>query len=226
MEQVLEIGLHAGAFLLGVEEADGIEPADEAIEKSVDLAPSAMRPAFDALFLGQLRQGPATPFIGHQEHALREVERAEGRVDRNRDYRAGAHDVGAFEPCAFGAEEHADALADGDHLAGFFHRAFGGEHALGHRPVTGGGGVDHREVGAGGSGGLVDAEPVDHRGGSAARSRLGARIGRAVDRGLTRRRRSRPKFHRAGRGADVLADLRPDENEDRLRGPPVASRLP
>ena len=47
------------------------------------------------------------PFIGDDHHGLRQIERGEGRIDRQRDDAVGERDLVVFEPVALAAEQDA-----------------------------------------------------------------------------------------------------------------------
>ena len=207
---------HARPLLRREEEADVVEPLDEVLEEAVDLDPGRALSRRHAVVGRRRAAGGAAPLVGEEQHRLREVERAVGRVHRHRDHGVGAHHVGGLEPGALGAEEDADLLAGGDHRAGLAHRLLGGHHQLGHRPVAGGGGEDVGEVGAGLGGGGGDGGAVEDPAGTA-RHRLGARVRPAVARCYEAHPVEAEVPHRPSRGADVLAHLRRHQHEGRLR---------
>ena len=54
------------------------------------------------------------PFVGDDHHRLRQIERGEGRIDRQGDDAIGERDLVVLEPVALAAEHDGDGLAGGD----------------------------------------------------------------------------------------------------------------
>ena len=54
------------------------------------------------------------PFVADDHHRLRQIERGEGRIDRQRDDAVGERDLVVFQPVALAAEHERDVLAGGD----------------------------------------------------------------------------------------------------------------
>ena len=54
------------------------------------------------------------PFVGDDHHRLGEIERGEGRIDRQGDDPVGERDLVVFQPDALAAEQDADGLARRD----------------------------------------------------------------------------------------------------------------
>ena len=144
------------------------------------------------------------PFIGDDQHRLREIERGEGRIDRQRDDAVGQRDLVVLEPVALAPEHHADRLAGRDlrrHQRGRRLRRY---HRLGLvvRPRRGG---EHE--GAVGDRGLERVEQlglVEHAVGAGGRDPGACGFGQP-SRGLTRRSRDRPKFAMARAAAPIFS---------------------
>ena len=158
----------------------------------------------------------AHPFIGHQKHTLREVERGEFRVHRNRDDGIGLRDILILKPGPLWAEKHRNPLARRDLFRGQPHRRFGAVDRLGQVAAARGGG----------KGEIAIAERARQ---IVAMLRLIQQPPRA--RGHGHGRLTRPAVtrsddphvikakvpHRARRGADVLAHLWADKHDGRDR---------
>ena len=157
------------------------------------------------------------PFIGDDHHRLRQIERGEGRIDRQGENAVGKRDFVVFQPVALAAEDDGDVFAGGD--------------ARRHQR-RGLGGADDRLgliVGARGRGERRRCSRRSLRAGCrkarrASRMRSApAAIMRALSfgqdcRGATRRSRDRPKFAMARAAAPIFsAKLRLDQHDDRRR---------
>ncbi len=164
------------------------------------------------------------PLVGDQQHRLGEVEREEGRVDRDAEHGIGQHELVVGEPGALGAEQEARAQAGGERRARLLRRGARADHGLGELARARGRGVEAVEVGRGVLDALEQRQAVEHlvgaRGGG---QRLGVRP--AALRPHEAQLEQAEVEHRARRGADVLAELRAHQDHDRRlwRGPPVAA---
>ena len=144
------------------------------------------------------------PFVGDDHHGLRQIERGEGRIDRQRDDAVGERHLVVLEPVALAAEHEGDGFAGGD-----ARRHLGGR--LGRRRSTGLAWSWARAVVA--STKLQSAMAASSVSKSTAPSRMRsapAAIMRALSfgqpcRGLTRRSRDRPKFAMARAAAPIFS---------------------
>ena len=156
------------------------------------------------------------PLVADDQHRLRQVERGEGRIDRQRDDTVGERDFVVLEPVALAPEHHADALAGRDLRRHQLRRLLRRHHRLGLvvRPRRGGeheGQVGDRGLDGVEQFGLVE-DPVGAGGGHP-----GARIGPAVARLDQTQPRQAEIRHGPRRRADVVAELRLDQDHHRRR---------
>ena len=157
------------------------------------------------------------PFVADDQHRLREIERGEGRIDRQRDDRVGEPDLVVLEPPALAPEQQRDVLAGRDarrHL-----RAA----ASGARPRAS---PDRARAPSSRARTCNRRSPPPRVSNSFAASSTrsapeAARRARGFgqpSRGLTSRSSRQAEIrHRARGRADVLAELRLDQNHDRRR---------
>ena len=152
------------------------------------------------------------PFIGTQDHGLREIQRAEFGIDRHGEDCAGKRDVLGFETRTFRAkQDRAASLRTGDLAARFLGR----DDRLGDAALAHGGSVDMRAIGHGFGRTGIDLRPVEDDVGSG-RGGAGGGIGPSVAR-FDQTHFSKAEIeHGARRLADVLAQLRAHQHDDRL----------
>ena len=95
-------------------------------------------------FLGRLYQGfMLGPFVGTQDHRLREVERPELRIDRHRQDSTRERYILGFQPGPLWSEQDCTAaLRDGNFLTGLLGR----DDRFRNAPFAKGGGVDMRAI--------------------------------------------------------------------------------
>ena len=211
---VAQIDLHGRALVRRAEELDPLQFAFERREEGEQLLLRRRR-GFFRHGEGQLaRRAQFEPFVGDDHHGLRQIERSEGRIDRQRENSVGKRDLVVLEPVALAAEHDGDGLAGidaGRHRHGRFGRADDGL-----RLVVGarGRGEDERAVADRILEGLVERRAVENGVGA---DRHDARLG--IGPGLPRRDEAQPRQaeirHRARRRADILAELRLDQDDDR-----------
>jgi hypothetical protein len=154
------------------------------------------------------------PFVGHDRHRLRQIERGEGRIDRQRYDLVGERDLLVFEAGALAPEQDADALARRDARRRDLRRRGRIDHGLGLVVYASGGGEDQRAVGDSRLDAVEELRLFEDAVG--ARGHLaGLRVGP----GLARPDQSKPPQPEIGHGArrrpDVLAELRLDQDHDR-----------
>ena len=160
------------------------------------------------------------PFITHDHHRLRQIERGEGRVDRQRHDRVGESDLVIFKAVALTAEQQRNLFAPGNAWTRELRGLVSGDHRLG-LVVRPGGCRDHEmAIGDGFGEGFVNACGLQHPVGAGRHHcRLPARPAAArIDQTQLRQTEIR---HRAGGRPDILAELRLHQNDDRcwLRHP-------
>ena len=156
------------------------------------------------------------PLVGDDQHRLRQIERGEGRIDRQRDDAVGERDLVVLEPVALAPEHHADGLAGRDLRRHQLRRLLRRHHRLGLvvRPRRGGeheGQVGDRRLDA-----CRTARPRRARG-----RRRRPRPRRAVGPAVARLDQPQPRQaeirHGARRRADIVAELRLDQDHHRRR---------
>ena len=156
------------------------------------------------------------PFVAHDHHRLRQIERSEGRVDRQRHDRIGETDLVVFQAVALAPEHQRDlltrrnarrrkprGLVRAEYRLGLVMRARGrGDHEMAIGDRLGEGGVNacglQHPVGAGRHDRRLPARPAAAR----------------IDETQFRQAEIR---HRARGRPDILAELRLDQNHHRRR---------
>ena len=157
------------------------------------------------------------PLVGDHQHRLRQVERREGGIDRQRDDAVGERDLGVLQAVALAPEQHADRLAGGDarrHQRGRPPRV----------PITGFAWSCARAVVAStkvqsaiACSTVVEQPRLVEDAVGAGGRHPGARVGPAVARLDQAQPRQAEIRHGARGGADVVAQLRLDQDDDRAR---------
>ena len=154
------------------------------------------------------------PFVGEEDHGLGEVERPERGVDGDRDDRIGKRHVLGFEPGSLRSEQDRAALFGPGNPVRHFLRPQHGHDEVAPPDRRG---KDLVAVGDGGLDRVVQLRAFENDVG-AARGRAGLGIGPAVARG-NQPHLGQPEIeHGARRFADVLAELRPNEDDDGFGG--------
>ena len=160
--------------------------------------------------------GELEPFIGDDHHGLPEIERGEGRIDRQGDDAVGERDLVVLQADALAAEQDADGLAGRDPRRREPRRLAGVDHRLGLvvRPRRG---RQHQRA----VGDRLLQRVVEHRlvedAVGARRHLARLRIGPFLPR-LDQPQPAQPEIrHGARRRADVLAHLRLDQDHHRPR---------
>src|SRR5499427_5192571 len=215
-ENVAQIDQHGCALVERAEIFDLIELAFEVGEERLQL-----------LFAGRfrlLRHGEGKraarrelePLVGHDRDRLGEIERGKGRVDGKGDDAVGERHLVIFEAVALASEQHGDALA-----GGHVRRQQGGRSVRcdhGFRLVMGA----RRRREDEGAIGDRRLQRVEQRrrfenavgtGGRAVRVNIGPAVARVDEAQL---REAEIRHHARGR-ADVFAELRLDQDDDRPR---------
>src|SRR3984893_10920448 len=82
LEEVAQIADHAGALVLGTQEAAAVELLLEMAEEAHELLLGGRLGMAGDELLGRRVVARGEPLVAHQQHRLRQVERGEGRVER------------------------------------------------------------------------------------------------------------------------------------------------
>ena len=212
-EQVADVAHHAGALWLVAQESAGVELALEMAEEVLDLAVRRRpRAPLGQRLRGRIAAGRLEPLVADQQHRLGEVERGVGGVDRHRHDGVGERHVVVVEAGALAPEQHARGLARGPPAAHVGRRLARLDDGLEHVARPRGGGEHVVQVGDRLGGGVEQPDGVEHRG----RPGRGAHrldVGPAVARPHQPEVGETEVEHRARRGADVLAELRPHQDD-------------
>ncbi|MEH2475941.1 hypothetical protein V1284_007385 [Nitrobacteraceae bacterium AZCC 2299] len=201
-------------FSAGRRKLDLVEFANQVVEERLHLV---LRGALGAL---RHREGQSVlgrqlePLVADQQHRLGEVQRGEAGIDREGDDAIGQRHLFVEQAVALAAEQDGDGAAGGDLPGNFLRGGFRRDHRLGLVMGTGGGGEQQRTVGHC----LLDGveqfdlvEDVIGTGGGAAGMDVGPAVARIDD-----AQPGQPEITHGARGhADVLAELRLDQNDDR-----------
>ena len=179
----------------------------------------------DLLLAGRLRllrhgerkraaAGMLEPFVGHERDRLRQVERGKGRIDWKRDDTIGKCDLMVLEAVALASEQHRNMLAC-IHVRGEKGRGLiRPEHRLGLIVSARGGRQHEGAVRYRCFEAVEQASLVEHAigaGSGAARMNIGPAVAR-----IDQPQSSETEIgHGAGRGTDILAELRLDQHHDR-----------
>ena len=154
------------------------------------------------------------PLVGHDHHGLRQVERSEGRIDRQGDDAVGQRHLVVLEPIALAAEQDRDGFACRNARRHQRRRLRRADDRLGLVMGARGGGENERTVGNGAFERVVKRSAIEDAVGA---GRHHARL--VVRPGLPRPHQPQPRQaeirHGAGHGADILAKLRLDQDHDR-----------
>jgi len=154
----------------------------------------------------------AQPFPADDQHGLREVERGEVGVDRERHHRVGERDFVVLQPRALGAEQETDALACGNRVARGGDRVLRTQDGLHHVAVARTRGVDARKVANGGFERIEHARLFEHAVGARTCPRR-ARVGKIAARFDQAKVEKAAIEHGTRRRADVLGQLRAHQND-------------
>ena len=212
-KNVAQIDQHGLALLDRPQEFDPVEFAYEIFEERVDLVLRGALGAFRHREWQRARGRELEPFIAHQQHRLRQIERGKTRVDRKGDDAVGERDLVVLQPGALPAEHDAGSSAASDMGGHFPRRALRRHHGFGLVMRAGGGGKQQIEVGHRRRNRIEQlgaVEDVIGAGGGA----LGGDVGPAVARLDDPQARECKIAHGARRHADVLAELRLDQNHN------------
>ena len=152
--------------------------------------------------------------IAHQQHRLRQVQRGKTRIDRKGDDPVGERDLLVLQAVALPAEQDTGPAAGpdmGDDLGGGL---LGADHRLGLVVGAGRGGEQQRQVGDRLLDGIEQLRPLQNLVG-AGRRPLRGDVRPAVARVDNSQARQREIAHGARGHADILAELRLDEDHNR-----------
>ena len=114
MKDVAQVDLHDAALLRRAEELDLLQFALEIGEERLDLLLGRRRRTPRRLGARAAGAGALEPFVGDDHHRLRQIERGEGRIDRQRDDAVGHADLVVLQPVALAAEHQRHRLAGGN----------------------------------------------------------------------------------------------------------------
>ena len=213
-EDVAQIDQHRGALVQRSKIFDGIELALEICEEGLHLF-LAGRLRFPRHGEGKHAAGcKLEPFVGDQRDRLGQVERCKRRIDRKRDDAVGQRDLVVLEAIALAPEKHGHVLARGHVRRQEGGRLVRAEHGL--RLVVGARrrGQNDGAVGDGRRQIVEQRGVVENAVGARGRA-LRVNIGPAVARLDEPQPPESEIRHDAGRRADVLAELRLDQDDDR-----------
>ena len=164
--------------------------------------------------LGRSLGGGGEPFVADQQHRLSEVQGQKARVERHRQHRVGQGQIVVQEAGTLRPEQDAAGFVRGDAGAHFARRLARRHLAPDHAAVARGGGIDMDEIGDRRRDRRVEPGLVEHRVGAARRGNRP--LGRpAVARPHQPQIVERAVHHRPRRGADILAELRLDQDDRR-----------
>ena len=152
------------------------------------------------------------PFVTHQQHGLRQIERGEARIDGIGDDAVGQRHLLVEQAGALAAEQDADMAAGRDLRGRLSGRRFRRHHGLGLIVGARGGREQQRAVGDRRFNGLEQFDPVEDMIGArgcALRRDIGPAVARVDDAQPCQAEIA----HGARRHADVLAELRLDQND-------------
>ena len=124
------------------------------------------------------------PFIAHQQHRLREVERGKAGIDRKGDDAVGERDLLVLQAVALAAEQDADLAAAGDAGHDLARGGLRRHHRLGLIVGARGGGKQQRAVGDRLLDGVEQLDPIQDMvgaGGGALRADIGPAVARIDD---------------------------------------------
>ena len=153
------------------------------------------------------------PFIADQQHRLRQIERGEAGIDREGDDAVGERDLLVLQAIALAAEQYADLAAIAAPARDLARGGFRGDHGLGLIMRPRGGRKQQRAVGDRLLDGIEQLDLVQDVVGAGGRA-PGLNVRPAVARIDDSQARQPEIAHRARRHADVLAELRLDQNHD------------
>ena len=158
--------------------------------------------------------GGGEPFVADDHHRLGQVQRRKAGVERHRQHRVGQGQIVVQQPGALRPEQDAAGLVGGDIAAHLARRLARRHLAPDHAAVARGRGIDMDEIGDRRRDRRVEPRLVEHRVGAA---RRGDRPRRrpAVARPHQPQIVERAVHHRPRRGADILAELRLDQDDRR-----------
>ena len=156
---------------------------------------------------------PLEPFIADQQHGLGEVERGKARIDREGDDAVGEPDLLVGQPPALPAEQDAGLAPGRDVLRYLSRGGFRPDHRLGLVMGARGGGKQQVEIGDRLADRVEQFDLLQDMVG-AGRRPLGGDVGPAVA-GVDDPQGAERKIAHGARGhADVLAELRLDQDHD------------
>ncbi len=216
-EDVAQVDQHGRALVERAEIFDLVERALEIAEEGVDLLLGRrlrlLRHRKRKLAVGRELE----PFVGRERHRLREIERGEGGVDRKGDDAVGERDLVVLQAIALAPEQDRDILARRDMRRQERRCLVGAEHGLGLVVGARGRRQHHGAVGDRVGDGLEQCDLIEDAVGPRRRA-VGLDVRPAVAR-LHQPQPPQPEIgHAAGGRADVLPELRLDQDDDRAGG--------
>ena len=153
------------------------------------------------------------PFVADQQHRLRQIQRRESGIDRKGDDAIGQRDLLVLQAVTLAPEEDADSASACDLRGHFLRGGFGRDDRLGLIVRARGGREQQRAVGHRRLHGVEQLRGVED-GVGAGRGAARMHVGPAVARVDDAQPRQAEIAHRPRRHADVLAELRLDQNHD------------
>ena len=208
-------------FSARAQEFDPVELAHQIVEEGLHLVLRGGLGAFGHRKRQRARGRKLEPFIADQEHRLRQIERGKARIDRKGDDAVGERHLLVLQAVALAAEQDADRAAALDFAGHLLRGGFRRHHRLGLVVGAGGGREQQRAIGDRLLHRVEQFDPVQDMVGAGGRP-LRADVRPAVARVDDAQPRQREIAHRARGHADVLAELRLDQDDD---GPGRAQSL-
>ena len=203
-EDVAQVDGHGVALFVRAEKLDLLQLAleiGEEGEQAAASAPAAISPAWRT---AARRRRQLEPFVGDDHHRLRQIERGEGRIDRQRDDAVGERDLVVLEPVALAPEHERDRLAGRHPRRHLGRRRVRADHRLGLVVRARGGGEHESAVGDRVGEPVVQLARCRECGRRRPPSRAPCSFGQPCS-GLTRRSRDSPKFAMARAAAPIFS---------------------
>ena len=216
-ENIAQVDLHGVAFVRGAKKFDLFQFALERRKEGQKLLLRRRRGFLRHCEWQRAAGCRLEPLIGNDHHRLREIERGESRIDRQREYAVGERDLVVLQAVALAAEDDGDGIAQSDARRHQCRRLRRADDRLGLVMGARGRGQDKRAVGNRRWQAVVKFGAVEN---SVGASRHHPRF--VVRPRLARRDQPQARQAEIGHGAsgraDILAKLRLDQNDNRAGG--------